>query len=226
MVSTELMINASVLLSFQYCEKCRICKNGHPASCKTWTALNFGRLRADGSDTNATSDGKRIHGTFFGQSAFAKHALVVESSITKVPDDTDLVLMSPLGCAMQTGSGAVLNGQQLSDLVRLQLTSSAFTVLKPDKPQEASIVIFGAGAVGFAALFAAAAIKIKTIIMIDLLDNRLELAKTLGATHTIPGKASDILEQISKLTDGGADYSIDATGAAPCIKNAWEVGQA
>jgi len=112
--------------------------------------------------------------------------------------------MSPLGCAMQTGSGAVLN------------------VLKPDKPQEASIVIFGAGAVGFAALFAAAAIKIKTIIMIDLLDNRLELAKTLGATHTIPGKASDILEQISKLTDGGADYSIDATGAAPCIKNAWE----
>ena len=98
-------------------------------------------------------------------------------------------------------------------------------VLKPDKPQEASIVIFGAGAVGFAALFAAAAIGIKTIILIDLLESRLELAKTLGATHTIPGKASDILDQISKITDGGADYSIDATGAAPCIKNDWEVSE-
>lgn len=106
----KLMPSSSVLLSFQYCEKCRICKNGHPASCKTWTALNFGRLRADGSDTNADLNGKRIHGTFFGQSAFSKHALVVESSVTKVPTDTDLVLMSPLGCAMQTGSGAVLNG--------------------------------------------------------------------------------------------------------------------
>lgn len=100
---------------------------------------------------------------------------------------------------------------------------SAMAVLKPEKPQESSIVIFGAGAVGFAALFAAAAIGIRTIVVIDLLDSRLELAKTLGATHTIPGKASDILEQISKITDGGADYSIDATGAAPCIKNAWEV---
>lgn len=64
---------------------------------QTWTELNFGRLRPDGSDTSATLNGKRIHGTFFGQSTFGKHALVVESSVTKVPDDTDLVLMSPLG---------------------------------------------------------------------------------------------------------------------------------
>lgn len=153
----------SVLLSFSYDQKCKICRAGHPAACKVscssrqdcieplhpgtcsillhmcllllafqnWTELNFGRLRPDGSNTSAALNGKRIHGTFFGQSTFAKHALVVESSVTKVPDDTDLVLMSPLGelhessreielkcffpgCGMQTGSGAVLNGKHLT----------------------------------------------------------------------------------------------------------------
>jgi len=201
---TRVQEGDSVLLSFSYCQNCKVCKNGHPASCKTWTALNFGRLRPDGSDTSATLDGKRIHGTFFGQSAFAKHALVVESSVTKVPSDTDLVMLSPLGCGMQTGSGAVLN------------------VLKPESPKESSLVVFGAGAVGMAAVFAAAYVGIKTIVIVDLLDSRLELAKSLGATHSINGKDKDILEQLSALTDGGADYSIDATGAAPCIKNAWE----
>lgn len=65
-------------------------------------------------------------------------------------------------------------------------------VLKPQSPEHSSIVIFGAGAVGMAAVFAAAAIKIKTIIIVDLVDNRLELAKSLGATHSINGKDTGV----------------------------------
>jgi hypothetical protein len=49
------------------------------------------------------------YGTFFGQSAFAKHALVVEQSVVKVPDGTDLVTLAPLGCGLQTGAGTILN---------------------------------------------------------------------------------------------------------------------
>lgn len=87
----------------------------------------------DGSNHNATLDGQRIHGTFFGQSALAKHAVVVEASCTVVPPESDLIHLSPLGmgrialvsennmltirspsattgCGMQTGAGAVLNG--------------------------------------------------------------------------------------------------------------------
>lgn len=48
--------------------------------------------------------------------------------------------------------------------------------------------MFGAGAVGMAAVFAAAYVGIKTIVIVDLLDSRLELAKSLGATHSINGK--------------------------------------
>lgn len=54
------------------------------------------------SDSKAEDPNLSIHGTFFGQSSFARHALVVESSVVKVPDDTDLVALCPLGCGMQT----------------------------------------------------------------------------------------------------------------------------
>lgn len=96
-----------------------------------------------------------------------------------------------------------------------------------------------------AAVFGAAYAKIKTIIVVDLVDNRLELAKTLGATHSINGKTgmmrphlgsdkprltsvysdSDVLKQIREITDGGCDYVVEATGAAPCIKTGWEVSE-
>lgn len=68
------------------------------------------------------------------------------------------------------------------------MSTPSTTVLKPENPEESSIVVFGAGAVGMAAVFGAAAAKIKTIIVVDILENRLELAKTLGATHSINGK--------------------------------------
>lgn len=118
------------------------------------------------------------------------------------------------------------------------------SALNPSDPSNSAIAIFGAGAVGMAAVFAAAAIKIKTIIAVDLQDSRLELAKSLGATHTVNGRGGecfckrgstlgeadggtmhslDMLAKIKEICEGPCDYSIDATGAAPCIKAAWEV---
>ena len=84
-----------VLLSFAFCNACRACKRGLPSACKDWigkstfsqsgtvltdehtAGLNFGRGRANGKDTSASANGKRIHGTFFGQSALAKHACML-----------------------------------------------------------------------------------------------------------------------------------------------------
>lgn len=200
---TRTKVGDEVLLSFSYCQTCKTCDAGHPAGCRSWRELNFGRTRSDGSNLNATLSDKRIHGTFFGQSALAKHALVVESSCTVVPKGSDLVQLSPLGCGMQTGAGAVMNA------------------LNPARPERSTIVVFGSGAVGMAAIFAAAAIGMQTIIAVDLQDSRLEIAKAMGATHGINGR-SDVLAKIKEICNGPCDYSIDATGAAPCIKAAWE----
>ena len=102
---------------------------------------------------------------------------------------------------------------------------SNITVLKPDSPQDSSIAIFGAGAVGMAALFGATVAGIRTIIMIDLLEDRLTLARSLGATHTVNGKDPELVKKITDLSDGGVDYVVEATGAAPCIKAGYECMQ-
>ena len=170
------------------------------------SAANFGRIRnpsiggkagikgAQGDEI--VSDGlleeessltpvQRQYGAFFGQSAFAKHALVVENSVVKVPKGTDLVALAPLGCGMQTGAGAVLN------------------LLKPS--ESSVVLITGAGAVGLGALFAAAYLKVKTIIVVDIVPSRLELAKSLGATHAINGLDEDVVAQVSEL---GASFNL------------------
>lgn len=98
-----------------------------------------------------------------------------------MPAGTDLVALAPLGCGLQTGAGAVLN------------------LLKPSP--ESSILITGVGAVGVGALFAAAYLKVKTIIVVDVVASRLALATSLGATHVINGMDKDLVAQVRPSFD-------------------------
>lgn len=118
-----------------------------------------------------------------------------------MPADTDLSLLAPLGCGVQTGAGCVINTLQVKE--------------------NHSIAIFGAGAVGLSALIAAKNIGASPIIAIDLVQSRLELAKELGATHVLDGGSKDIVAEIRKLTaeSSGVQYAIDATGVVPVIEN-------
>ena len=146
----------------------------------------------------------RSYGAFFGQSAFAQHAVVVENSVVKVPDDTDLVMLSPLGCGLQTGAGALLN------------------LLKPTK--SSSVSIFGLGAVGMGALFAAKYLGVSSIIVIDLVEEKLSLARELGATHSVNAKDPDIVKKIKEVTkyNMGASYSVECSGNTKALLTAWE----
>lgn len=120
--------------------------------------------------------------------------------MVKVPAETDLALFAPLGCGLQTGAGCVFN------------------TLKLDKG--ASIAIFGLGAVGLAAVMAAVMAGASTIIVSDLNEQRMGLAKELGATHTVVGTAIDIVDQVRNIcTPHGVQFAIDATGNAKVIQN-------
>jgi aryl-alcohol dehydrogenase len=188
-----------VVLSFTSCGDCRNCDGGHPAYCAGWLPLNLlGGRRADGTST-ISRDGEPLGGHFFGQSSFAERALVDERSLVKVDQDVPLESIAPLGCGVQTGVGAVWN------------------VLKP--VTGSTIVVLGAGAVGLSAVMAAALTPATTIVAVDRFDERLTLARELGATHTVNAAEEDLGEVLAALTGGqGADGIVETTGNVDVLR--------
>jgi aryl-alcohol dehydrogenase len=140
-----------------------------------------------------------LHDHFFGQSSFATHAIASELNVVKVRKDVPLELLGPLGCGIQTGSGAVLNALKVH--------------------AGASFVAFGTGAVGLAAIMAARVAGATRIIAVDVNPARLQLALELGATHAINSKETDPVAEVRKLT-GGADFTLECSGRAEVLRQA------
>ena len=183
-----------VVMSYQSCGHCKPCRSGNPAYCAYSFPLNFGGSRPDGTNAlrgSTEGEGEEIHGHFFGQSSFATHSLATERNVVKVGDDVPLELLAPLGCGLQTGAGAVLNSLKV--------------------PAGASVVVIGTGTVGLAAVMAAKVAGASPIIAVDIVSERLDLARELGATHTVNGKDDDTAARIAEITGSGADYVLEIT---------------
>jgi aryl-alcohol dehydrogenase len=151
--------------------------------------------------TALSADGEPISSHFFGQSSFATYANVVEESVVKVPSDVPLTHLGPLGCGFNTGAGTVLNE------------------LKPRIGS--TLAVFGTGAVGAAAVMAANVSDCARIIAVDVHDSRLELARELGATHTINSMTQDLGQALAEITGGeGVDYVVDTTGRPALLRAA------
>lgn len=190
-----------VVLSFSYCGECHNCLAGHPGMCEHFNELNFSGVNFDGSHRLHDEDGHIVN-TFFGQSSFANYVVAQRNNVVKVDPDVDLRLLGPLGCGIQTGAGTVLN------------------YLQPTKDD--TIAIFGAGGVGLAAAMGAQVAEAKKIVVVDRNDNRLDLAKQVGATDTINTAKQDI-DDLKKLVPDGFSYTIDTTGSNFLIKKALEI---
>ena len=84
----------------------------------------------------------------------------------------------------------------------------------------ATFAVTGAGAVGLSAVMAAAVAGATTIIAVDVIPSRLDLARELGATHGINGAETDAVEEIRRITGAGVDYALDTTGLPALIRQA------
>ncbi|MEW6444262.1 MAG: NAD(P)-dependent alcohol dehydrogenase [bacterium] len=179
-----------VVLSYQSCGRCVPCRAGRPADCDRFYEANFGFNRLDGSNALRRSG---VRGHFFGQSSFATHVLATERNLVKVADDLPLELLAPLGCGLQTGAGTVMSSLAV--------------------PKGASIVVFGTGAVGLAAVMAARIVGATPIIGVDIVPGRLALARELGAGHAIDNRREDVAARIAQITGSGVDYVVETTGS-------------
>ncbi|MEU1424725.1 NAD(P)-dependent alcohol dehydrogenase [Kitasatospora sp. NPDC086009] len=181
-----------VVLAPMSCGSCRPCLTGHPMHCASFLPLNLRGRRADGSTAYRDADGTEINGHFFGQSSFGDHVVAHWRSVVKVREDAPLELLGPLGCGLQTGAGAVLG---------------VFAA-----PPGSSLVVFGAGPVGLAAVMAARIAGCSRIIAVDLNRARLDLALELGATDVLDGAQDGVAAAVVRLSRGGVDFALDAVG--------------
>lgn len=193
-----------VLLSFSHCETCPPCKGGHPAYCHSFNERNFGGTRPDGTSALAGDEPQSARfSSFFGQSSFARHAIVHKSSLVRVPQDVDLGLLAPLGCGIQTGMGAILN--------TLDVTPGS------------SVAVFGVGSVGIASLLAAKLCGAEKIIAIDVQESRLRLAMQMGATHGILNSPNIVRDVRAVCPPVGVDFAVECTGVKSVIRDMMNV---
>ncbi|MEJ2423899.1 MAG: NAD(P)-dependent alcohol dehydrogenase [Candidatus Thiodiazotropha sp.] len=191
-----------VVMTYNSCGTCPSCSDHASSYCHEFFPRNFFAVRADGSSALSGDDGSLVHGNFFGQSSFATHALCHETNVVKVSETLPLELLGPLACGIQTGAGAVINALKVS--------------------VGRSLVVFGTGSVGLSAVMAAKVVGASTIIAVDMNDDRLAMAKELGATHTLnPGK-DNVGEQVMAITGFGVDFALDTTGIPAVIRDAVE----
>ena len=198
---TKVRAGDRVVLSFGSCGHCPSCAAHHPSYCHHFNEINFYGDRGDGT-TPLSQNGGPIS-LFQTQSSFATHAVCAERNVILVPSDASLDLLCPLGCAVQTGAGGVLNS------------------LKVGVGQ--SIAIFGAGSVGLCALMAAHMAGAGIIIAIDIVDRRLALAHELGATHTINPSMESIPNAVRRITGNGVDFTFETTANMKLLRQATDV---
>ena len=191
-----------VVLSYASCGSCARCDMGEPQYCHEFGVRNFKGWRPNGEPSFKDGDAT-VWGGFFGQSSFATHALATARNTVKVARHLFLEILGPLGCGLQTGAGTVLN------------------TLKPKTGD--SLVVFGVGTVGMAAMMAGVASDCGTVVAVDVHDGRLELARELGATHAVRGDAPDLMEQLRAILPAGSNYTVDTSGKPTSIRAAIDI---
>jgi aryl-alcohol dehydrogenase len=196
---TGIEVGDHVVLSFRSCRSCENCTNGLVGYCDSSLLLNYMGMRMDGT-TTYSRDGAPVFGNFFGQSSLSQHAIAYADNVVVVDKSIDLTKVAPYGCGFQTGAGTVLN------------------VLAPKASD--SLVVFGCGAVGLAAIAAAKHLGVGTIVAVDPLASRREIAASYGAIGVDPTAEEDVVAKVKELTGGGAHHAIDTTAISAVVKQA------
>ena len=199
---TRIKTGDRVVISYPWCGACHECVTAHAYRCERRQGvlpIAFAGSRLDGSKP-ISLDGRPISSAFFQQSSFASHAITLERDVVPVSHDHPAEMMAAIPCGIQTGAGAVLNSMKVG-------VQDAFAV-------------FGTGAVGLSAVMAGHLIGVSPLIAVDVVDERLNLALELGATHAMNAKEGDVVARIKDIAPRGVNFSFDTTGNEQVLADA------
>lgn len=190
-----------VVLTFvPSCGHCVPCASGRPALCEP-------AMAAAGAGT-LLSGARRLHGGgrdlnhMLGVSAFAEYATCSRRTLVKVDPEVPLDHAALFGCAVLTGVGAVFNTARIEP--------------------GTSVAVVGLGGVGLSAVMGAIAAGAERVVAVDVFDDKLALAASLGATDTF--KAGEgAAEAVRDATGGGVHYAFEMAGAIPALDLAYRI---
>jgi alcohol dehydrogenase len=183
------------------CGHCSPCSEGRPALCEPGNAANgVGELLGGGRRLSV--GGKPVH-HHVGVSAFAEHAVISRHSLVKIEADIPHEIAALFGCAVLTGVGAAVNTAK----VRAGET----------------VAVVGLGGVGLSALLGAVACGASRVIAVDLSDEKLSIARDLGATDTFNAGDAGVIEAIRAATKGGVDHGLEMAGSVKALDLAYQI---
>lgn len=180
-----------VVTLIRSCGACSQCERGNHVFCETAFA-------ADSSERLSNDAGEDLQaGMLCG--AFAEEVVVDHSQVVVIPDDLDWNVASLLACGVITGVGAVTNTSTITD--------------------SSTVIVVGAGGVGLNAIQGAAIVGAPVIIAIDLAEEKLDIAKSFGATHVAtPETAKQVIKEATGRK--GVSHALVTVGSAPAISSA------
>lgn len=185
------------------CGECLHCTSGKTNICLAIREQQGQGYLPDGSSRLSREKGPLRH--FMGTSTFAEYTVMPEIALAKVDPQASFDAICLLACGATTGIAAAL--------------------WKAEVAAGSSVAVFGAGMVGLGAVAGAKLRGAEQIIVVDISDERLALARTFGATLTIKG-GPDAVQQILDQTGGfGADYTFEATGLVDVMGQAVEAAR-
>ena len=194
--------DAVALVFVPSCGHCLPCQEGRPALCEPGAAANGAGTLVGGHRLLSRPDGQGLNHQV-GVSCFAEYAVVNRGSLVKVRPDLPPEVAAVFGCAVLTGVGAALNSAQ----VRLGQT----------------VAIVGLGGVGLSALLGALAAGAREVVAVDVLPEKLEMARALGATRSFRADDPEIVAQLRTVIPGGVDVAIEAASAVAALDLAWRL---
>ena len=181
-----------------YCGNCENCLTGRPSICSNAGSTD----RAPGEAPRLSRNGEPVH-QFLKMSSFAERMLVHEHGVVKIREDMPLDRAALIGCGVTTGLGAVFNTAKVAP--------------------GSTVAVIGCGGIGLNAIQGARIAGAGQIIAVDMLDNKLELAKEFGATHTVNASGTDPVMEVMGISGGGVHYSFEAIGLKVAAEQAFNM---
>ncbi|MEM7047529.1 MAG: S-(hydroxymethyl)glutathione dehydrogenase/class III alcohol dehydrogenase [Pseudomonadota bacterium] len=185
------------------CRECEYCLHPKTNLCQAIRTTQGQGLMPDGTSRFSTLDGTPIH-HYMGTSTFSNFTVLPEIAVAKIRKDAPFDKVCYIGCGVTTGIGAVINTAKVE--------------------QAARAIVFGLGGIGLNVIQGLRLAGAIQIVGVDLNPDKVTMAKAFGMTDFVnPSEIKDnLVGHLVELTQGGADYTFDATGNVEIMRTALE----